>query len=201
MLTVNSKRYLLKKTGFTLVLIFLSVVYISDIYGQEENRTREEAPPLKERLFFGGSFGLQFGTVTDIQFSPVAGLWVLPRVAVAAGPNYRYFKDPFDATSIYGGKAYTEFIFLQDLNNVIPLGLHFGLFFHLEDEVLSLESSFFGTPPYDSKRFLINTVLAGGGIRQQMGQRSSLNMTFLWALNDNGYGIYGNPEIRISFMF
>ncbi|HOW10252.1 MAG TPA: hypothetical protein PLX08_10685 [Bacteroidales bacterium] len=187
----------MKPVIFALVLVACTL----NNYGQEQNRTREEPPPLKERLFFGGSFGLQFGTITDIQFSPVAGIWLLPRVAVAAGPNYRYFKDPFDRTSIYGGKAYSEFIFLQDLDNIIPVGLHFGMFFHVEDEVLSLESSFFRTMPYDTDRFLINTVLAGGGIRQQMGRRSSLNMTFLWALNDHGYGIYGTPEIRISFMF
>ncbi len=200
MITVRGliiKRRSLRPVIFSLFLVFC----ILNTYGQEQNRTREEPPPLKERLFFGGSFGLQFGTITDIQFSPVAGIWLLPRVAVAAGPNYRYFKDPFDRTSIYGGKAYSEFIFLQDLDNIIPIGLHFGMFFHVEDEVLSLESSFFRTMPQDTDRFLINTVLAGVGIRQQMGRRSSLNMTFLWALNDHGYGIYGNPEIRISFMF
>lgn len=200
MITVRDVRIrtaALRSVVFVLVLTAL----ISGTYGQEQNRTKDEPPPLRERLFFGGSFGLQFGTVTDIQFSPVAGIWLLPRVAVAAGPNYRYFKDPFDRTSIYGGKAYSEFIFLQDLDNIIPIGLHFGMFFHVEDEVLSLESSFFRTMPYDTDRFLMNTVLAGGGIRQQMGRRSSLNMTFLWALNDHGYGIYGNPEIRISFMF
>lgn len=200
MITVRGliiKRRSLRPVIFSLFLVFC----ILNTYGQEQNRTREEPPPLKERLFFGGSFGLQFGTITDIQFSPVAGIWLLPRVAVAAGPNYRYFKDPFDRTSIYGGKAYSEFIFLQDLDNIIPIGLHFGMFFHVEDEVLSLESSFFRTMPQDMDRFLINTVLAGVGIRQQMGRRSSLNMTFLWALNDHGYGIYGNPEIRISFMF
>lgn len=183
------------------VFVLVFSVCLLNAYGQEQNSTREEPPPLKERLFFGGSFGLQFGTVTDIQFSPVAGFWVLPRVAVAAGPNYRYFKDPVDHTSIYGGKVYSEFIFLQDLDNIIPIGLHFGMFLHVEDEFLSLESSFFRIMPYDTDRFIINTVLAGGGIRQQMGRRSSLNMTFLWALNDHGYGIYGNPEIRISFMF
>ncbi len=199
MLTVKSKRYWWKNLRFTGLLFFLLVIYISDLCGQEENRTREEAPPMKERLFFGGSFGLQFGTITDIQFSPVVGLWVLPRVAVAAGPNYRYFKDPYDATSIYGGKAYTEFIFLR--TEYCIRWTAFCLFFTFEDEFLSLDSSFFGTSPSDTGRFLINTILAGGGIRQQMGPRSSLNLTFLWALNDHGYGIYGNPEIRISFMF
>jgi hypothetical protein len=156
---------------------------------------------LKERLFYGGSFSLQFGTFTNIDISPIIGLWVLPRVGIAAGPDFRYYKDPIDRTTIYGGKTYLEIIFLQDLDKIIPLGLHLGLFLHVEDEALSLESSFFKTDPSNSERFMINTILAGGGIRQQIGQRSSLNLTFLWALNDSGYGIYGNPEIRVSFMF
>jgi hypothetical protein len=199
MILVYNKRYdLLKKIKYSFLLLILLFVYLSEIFGQE---IRKDTPPLKERLFYGGSFGLQIGTITDIEFSPIIGIWVLPRLAVAAGPNFRYFKDPFDHTAIYGGKLYMEFVFLQDLDNIIPLGVHLGLFLHGEYEVLSLESSFFKTPPYDSERFMINTLLAGGGIRQQMGQRSSLNLTFLWALNDSGYGVYGNPEIRVSFMF
>lgn len=182
-------------TGLLIILLFISQPLA---YGQ---RARNEPPPLKDRLFYGGSFGLQFGTYTDIDFSPVIGIWMLPRVAIAAGPDFRYYKDPYDKTTIYGGKAYIEFMFLQDMDNLIPLGLHLGLYLHGEYEVLSLESSFFKLPPYDSDRFINSTFLAGGGIRQPLGRRSSLNLTFLWAVNESGYGFYGNPEIRLSFMF
>lgn len=197
---MTSVRYITRNIAASLMVLLLFISQ-SEAYAQEQNKPAEEKPPLKERLFFGGNFGLQFGTITDIQFSPVVGMWVLPRLAVAAGPNFRFYKSPFDKTVIWGGKAYTEFIVVQDLNNVIPLGLHAGLFLHLEDEVLSLESSFFRTPPYESKRFVQNTILAGGGISQQIGRRSSINLTLLWALSDSEYGIYGNPEIRVSFNF
>jgi hypothetical protein len=199
MIINNKKRFnLLNKIRYSSILLILLFVSFSAIYSQE---IRREAPPLKERLFYGGSFGLQFGTITDIEFSPIIGIWVLPRLAIAAGPNFRYFKDPWDHTTIYGGKSYAELIFLQDLDNIIPLGVHLGMFLHIEYEALSLESSFFKTAPYNSQRFMVNTILAGGGIRQQMGPRSSLNLTFLWALNDSGYDIYGNPEVRVSFIF
>jgi hypothetical protein len=66
--------------------------------------------------------------------------------------------------------------------------------------LLSLESSFW-KDPLATDRFYINTVLAGGGISQQIGRRSSLNIIVLWALNDSGYGVYNNPEIRVSFNF
>lgn len=183
------------KSIITILLLFIS---FTTIYGQ---KTREKPPPLRERLFFGGNFGLQFGTITNIQVSPIIGLWVLPRVAVAVGPNYTFYKDPLDQTNIYGGKGYLQFIVIKDLNSVIPIGVHTGIFFHLEDELLSLQSSFWKNSVINSDRFNINTVLAGGGISQQMGRRSSLNFMVLWALNDSGYEVYSNPEIRVSFSF
>jgi len=164
-------------------------------------QARKDVPPLKERLFYGGGFGLQFGTVTDIELTPVIGLWVMPRLGVAAGPTFRYYKNPYYQTTIYGGRTYLEYIIIQDFDNVIPLGVHLGLFLHGEYEVLSLESKLFRNDPSATGRFLSGTFLAGGGIRQLIGQRSSLNLTFLWALNNSGYGIYGNPELRVSFIF
>jgi hypothetical protein len=182
-----------------LFLLLLLIVSTSIISGQE---IKEEAPPIKERLFYGGSFGLQFGTITDIQVSPVIGLWVLPRVAIAVGPDYRYYKDQDVATTIYGGKGYLQLAVIQDFSSVIPVGGHTGIFLHLEDELLSLKSSFWKFPlPYTSDRFYVNTVLAGGGISQHIGRRSSLDFMVLWPLNDSNYDIYGNPEIRISFIF
>jgi hypothetical protein len=185
----------------TILVLFLAVLVQSvwiPVIGQSE---RQEVPPLKERLFYGGNVNLQFGTYTDIQVSPVIGIWVLPRIGIAVGPDFQYYKLFSSSTFIYGGKAYIEYLFLQNLNNVIPLGLNLGLFMHAEYEVLSLESAFFKNPPYESDRFLAGTALAGGGIRQQLGERSSLNVSFLWTLNSDAWGIYGNPEIRVSFIF
>ncbi|MFO7620818.1 MAG: hypothetical protein R6W81_06065 [Bacteroidales bacterium] len=162
---------------------------------------KKDIPPFKERLFYGGSIGLQFGTITDIQISPVVGLWLLPRLGVAAGPNFRFYKNPFEKTTIYGGRSYLQFLFIQDLNSVVPLGIHIGMFLHTEYEVLSLETSFWKLPPYQSDRFTTGTLLAGGGISQPIGRRSALNFMVLWALNDSGIGLYSNPEIRISVVF
>ncbi len=189
------QRRLSQKIIFIVLFLFTSISIIS---GQ---KSREEPPPLRERLFFGGNFGLQFGTITDIQVSPVVGLWVLPRMAVALGPDYRYYKYRYEQTNIYGVKGYLQFVVIQNLNTFIPLGVNTGIFLHFEDELLSLESSFWKLPPYASDRFYLNTVLAGAGISQQIGRRSSLNFMFLWALNDSGYGVYNNPEVRVSFNF
>lgn len=183
--------------GISFVIILL-VISFSAVSAQD---VREETPPLRERLFFGGNFGLLFGTITNIQISPVVGLWVLPRVSVAAGPEYWFYKDHYSSTHVYGGKVYSELILVKDLNSVIPVGVHMGIFLHLEDELLNLESAEWKNQPGLSGRFYLNSFLAGGGISQQIGARSSMNFTLLWQLNPSIYSIYSNPEVRISFNF
>ena len=141
---LNYLKTVLPNHGRNLILILLLIFSIAPVLSGQ--RSREEPPPLRERLFYGGSFGLQFGTITDIQVSPVIGLWVLPRVAIAVGPDYQYFKSPFGKTNIYGGKGYLQFVVFQDISSIIPLGSHTGIFFHIEDELLSLESAFWKYP-------------------------------------------------------
>ena len=197
MLRYNEKiiRRLICNTGIILLMIFVS---FSELYSQ---KSRSEPPPLKDRLFYGGSLGLQFGTVTDIQVSPIIGIWVLPRLAVAAGPNYRYYKNYLMSTDIYGVRAYTQFVLIQDINSIIPVGMHTGIFLHCENELLSLKSSSWKNTTYTSDRFYLNTVLAGAGLSQQIGRRASFNIMVLWALNDSYYNIYSNPEVRVAFTF
>lgn len=167
-----------------------------------DQKSEDGTPAFKERLFFGGNLGLMFGTITDIQVSPVVGYWVLPRLAVAAGPTYRYFKDQFIKTSIYGGKAYAQIVLIQDISSFIPMVGHTGIFLHIEDELLSLKANVWKAPLNPRGRFYLNTVLFGGGISQQIGKRSSVDFMVLWPLNEStDYGIYSKPEIRVSFVF
>lgn len=180
----------------TLVLLLMSS--FTQLSAQS---VREQKPPLRERMFYGGNFGLQFGTITNIQIAPIVGVWVLPRVAIAAGPEFTYYKDRYYQTNIYGGKVYAEYLLLKDLNNILPVGIHTGIFLHLEDEFLNLESALWKNSPDLKGRFYLNTVLAGGGISQQIGARSSMNFTLLWTLTPSVYSIYSNPEIRVSFNF
>jgi hypothetical protein len=183
------------KKIFTSVLLTL---LFSNLFGQE---SRREVPPLKERLFYGGNCSLQFGTITDIEISPIIGLWVLPRLGVAIGPSYTFYKFEHERTDIFGGRAYVQYVLFRDLDKFIPLGIHTSFFLHLEDEALSLDSYYWKNIVLPPKRFLINTVLSGVGISQQIGARSSVNIMVLWVLYDSGYNIYSDPEIRIGFVF
>jgi hypothetical protein len=193
----------------TLIIILLSCLSYSKIYGQETNKDiypyeekqTKSTPPISQRLFFGGYLGLQFGTVTNIQIAPVVGLWVLPRLAVAVGPSYQYYSDSYYhyTTNIYGLKSYAQFVVIQNINKYLSMGSNTGIFLHLEDDLLNMESSaLFGSNL--EGRSTVNTVLGGAGISQQLGSRSSINFMVLWSLYDP-YHIYSNPEIRISFNF
>ena len=166
-----------------------------------ETNRQEENPPLRQRLFFGGSFGLQFGTVTNIEVAPLAGVWLLPRLAVGAGPSFQYYRDPLGRTSIYGGRALLQMTLVKDLNNIIPIGWNSGIFVQGEYEALSLERSFFTTAPENSGRMYYGSFLAGAGISQPTGKKSSMNITFLWSITGNEYGLYDTPEIRFEFYF
>jgi hypothetical protein len=191
---LSATRSILPVIVLTTLLQFLP----SSVNSQKVNR---ETPPLRERIFFGGDFGLQFGTYTDIEIAPVIGLWVLPRVAVAAGPEYTYYAiKNYGSTSIFGARVYTQLVLIQDINNIIPAGIHLGLFVHAEDEIQSFESDFWDNTQSGSERFNVNALLFGGGISQPMGRRGALNIIALWALDDP-YKIYSSPEIRISFTF
>lgn len=181
-----------------IVFIFFETTSTGQVQSQEN---RAKSPPLAERIFFGGSFGLQFGTITNIELSPVVGLWLLPRLAVAAGPNWQYYKDLVGKTSIYGGRAYSRFMFIQDFNELIPLGINFGLFAHAEYEALSLDYEFWTGYNTGSSRIWQHNALVGLGISQPMGRKSSFNISFLWVVTQSEYQLYDNPEIRIDFLF
>lgn len=182
------------------IIVFLGLLLLTIVSEASAQRSGRDVPPFRDRLFFAGNMGLQFGTYTNIQLSPAVGIWVLPRVAVAAGPTYQFYKDPLGKTDIWGPRAYTQFLIIRDINNLIPIGMNIAIYSHIEYEGLSLKRDFWQN--YNAEgRFFVHSALAGFGVSQQMGPRSAVTFTVLWALTDSGYEIYSNPEIRIGFVF
>jgi hypothetical protein len=182
----------------TPIILCLFLFPLSVSYGQSR---REEPPPLRERIFVGGNFGLQFGTYTSIKIDPVVGIWLTPRLAVAAGPGYEYVKYQNISTSIYSARGYLQFAVLKDIDKFIPLGVHSSIVFHAEDEILNLDSNYWGNVAKGEDRFYVNSLLIGGGLSQQIGRKGSFSILVLWVVTDSGYDIYNNPEIRIGFTF
>ena len=186
-----------------LIVSFLILPVVQDAYPQ-----REEPPSFKERLFFGGNFGLSFGNTTSIIISPIAGYRVTPRLSTGVGLRYEYFKSnypgyvPYD-THIFGGSLFSRFMIIKNISETIGLGgINSGIFIQGEYELLSLESQYFDLAnPSPDSRFYLHSILIGGGIYQPIGRRAGFLLTVLWNLNESYNSIYANPIIRIGFNF
>lgn len=166
------------KAIFTLVFIVL-ITFESN--GQIGLQNKE---PIGDRFFYGGNFGLMFGTITYVELSPLIGYRITDKLSVGPGVSYIYLQDNrFDlSTNIYGGRLFARY-------NITDY-----LFGHGEYEVLNRES------PYSlDGRVNVTSIFIGGGYRQRLGANSFLSIMGLWNLNDSEYSIYRNPIIRMGF--
>lgn len=157
--------------------------------------TEKPRSPLMDRFFFGGSLGLQFGSATYIDVSPLIGYKLTDRIHVGTGFTYIYYKykDSYYnysyETSIYGGRVFGRYYILENL------------FAHTEVEMLNME-----VPAYDLSsqvytyvRDNITSVMVGGGYAQSLGNTSALYIMVLWNLTEEQYSPYSNPIFRIGF--
>lgn len=187
------------KTFIRAFVVASIILFASPLYGQADN-TGNYSPTLRERIFFGGSFGLQIGTYTYIETSPLVGLWLTPRLNIAAGPCYKFLKDPYGSTDVFGAKAFTRLVLIKDINNIVPIGVGISIYLHGEFERLSYRADFFYTNP-DRIRISNNAVLGGFGFSQHLGPRSSLDISILWLMNEAELDIYDSPEVKIGVTF
>ena len=188
-----------KITKYLLILSLSALCFTT--FAQVEEK---EEMKFRDRIFFGGNFSLQLGTITFIEISPIVGYRFTHRFASGVGVSYQYYRErgPYDnvfKTNIYGGRAFAQYLLIEDLHNVIPLGAHFGILGYTEYEALNLEHYFSRT--LDSGRFWLHSVYAGGGLEIPMGRRTRMNLLVLWNLNDTGESPYTNPSVRIGIVF
>lgn len=167
---------------------------------------KEDTRSFGERFLWGGNFSCQFGTVTDIEIAPVVGYFITPKWAAGVGFKYMFYKYSIDSfsfkTHIYGSKVFTNYVLISNMNEYIPLGLEAGIFAHIEYEALSLERKYFDYPLFpENGRFIMHSVLLGGGLRFPIGDYSSFDFMILWNVNESPYSVYTNPIIRFGFNF
>lgn len=192
---LNNKRLI-----FSFIYLFL---VLTPVFSQNDGNDR---PGKSRRFFFGGNFGLQVGSITNIEISPIAGYRVFPWFSVAAGPKYQLYGENYSgykfSTHIYGGRTFARIMLVSDLDEFIPVGFHGGLFLHGEYEMLSLERQHFDLSGEEG-RFWMKPVLAGGGISQPLSKRASANIMLLWNFNEpeNTLSLYRNPILRFGINF
>jgi hypothetical protein len=195
---------MLRKSYHKTLLLFFFLLTFQSAACLLRAQDEEELRPI-DRIFFGGNFGMQFGTITNIEVSPLIGYHITPRLSAGIGTRFEYFKDkgliyPYE-TTIYGGSVFSRFVVIQNLGEGLGIGLNTGLFTQVEYEMLSLEREYFEPPYNGTGRFLVHSVLVGGGIIQPIGRRSAFLLSVLYNLNESARSPYSNPIIRIGFNF
>lgn len=172
------------------ILITIVLSMHVNTYSQEIQRS-----PFKERFYFGGNLGLQFGSATYIDISPLVGYRITEKFSAGLGATYIYYNIKETAynygyeTSIYGGRVFARYHFMENL------------FAHAETEVLNMDvpEIITGTNQYTLVRDNIVSVLGGGGYAQPIGARSALIVMLLWNFTEDQYSPYENPIFRVGF--
>lgn len=170
-----------------ILLVFSIVICTSQLFAQAKES-------FWDKTYFGGNFGLQFGDQTVIDINPMMGYKLTEKLSVGVTATYIYYRftNPYFtnvkySSNIYGGSIFSRYYFFENV---------FG---HVEGEVLNLE-----VPDNFLQRYVRKNIFGfyvGGGYRQPMGERSSLNILLLYNLNEDRNSPYQNPIIRIGFGF
>ena len=146
------------------------------------------------KVYLGGGLGLQFGSITLIDLSPIIGYRFSEDLSAGVGISYQYLaiRDPSFSSNTYGGGPFARYMVYENL------------FVHVEYQILNSEyfvvdqnQRILGTFREDVHYFWV-----GGGYRQQLGGNSFLMLTVLYNLNDSELSIYpSNPIIRMGVSF
>jgi hypothetical protein len=184
-----------KITGILAVLLMLAG---SSLHAQNDSTVHEpiakprkvaqEKPPITDRLVFGGSIGLQFGTVTNINLSPIIGYQVTEGLVLGAGPTYIYTSVNYGGYkyrySVYGGRLYGRQRVFENF------------FAQAELEMLNVQDYSIN----GETRKWIAAPLVGATYVQPIGDRSAFVLSVLFNLNyQPNLTPYANPIIRVGF--
>ncbi|WP_162053007.1 hypothetical protein [Pontibacter pamirensis] len=158
--------------------------------GEQEQVVEQALRPI-DRMYFGGSFGLQFGTYTNISLLPILGYRLTDKFSMGVGAVYHYSKFRGYSYSSYGGRAFTQ-LELFNIGDGAILG-------HAEVELLNTRyEDIYGGLSND--RTNITLPLVGVGYRQRISDKASVDMLLLYNVNDNVIGNpYNNPVFRVGF--
>lgn len=180
----------LSRNKFLLSLTFLWVISQSIAFAQRDIDP-DENPSFQDRMYFGGNLGLQFGTVTLIDVSPLAGVMITPKFSSGIGATYQYYDNNLfqgSTGSAYGGRVFARY-------NVLP-----NIFAYSEFESINWNAYNYFNDRF--QRTWTDAFFLGAGYFAPFGPRGGANFTFLYNLmHDNRNSYYNEPYvIRVGFV-
>lgn len=164
-------------------------LFSQQVHAQAEEGNIRNDYSFKSHLFFGGGLGLQFGTVTLIEVSPLIGYKITPKFSIGLSPTYKYYSYNYTgygkiSTNVYGGSIFSRYFIFENI------------FAHVEFETLAYNTREPYQPTYMQQ---FNSLFVGGGYNQRIGGNSAMYILVLWNLNDTPDSPYINPVIRVGF--
>jgi hypothetical protein len=202
----------------SLIRIFLAAFLLAAFSLQAQKLQTVNDGNFRNRVSIGGSFGLQFGTVTAINVAPEALIRVVDQLHVGVGFSYsylqanKYFWDDVNQryldykANIFGGRIFARYYLRSLLDNF--LGDFFG---HVEYEYLYYTRPYKPDPNgriYDPYAYTysagtdimeINSLFVGGGYEQNLGGKAYIDLMILFNVNETYYSPYSNPIFRLGF--
>ncbi len=177
-----------------LLAVLLITSYIS-IYSQEYDpytyQDIEPKPSLIDNIFYGGGFGLQFGTFILIKVTPEIGYRFTENVEFGIGVYYMFTKNSYYNFSdhVYGGNIFGRLFVYNDI------------YIQGEYEMLNVADFDYTTGYYTGERIFIPGILGGIGYRQKIGEKAAILTSILYNFTISDKTPYYNPIFRISLIF
>ena len=212
----------MKKTAPGTFLIFLFLlIFATSVVAQDTIPSLSSKPHRPDnfwrRVSVGGNLGFQIGSITGITVSPEVRIRTVDQLTVGLRfiYQYYYYKSYFYDTetnenlpyqsNVYGGGIYLRY-YLSSLFD----GFAGNFFGHVEYEYLSFVQPYLMSPvgkildPYGNRYIRgnstieINSIFVGGGYRQPISNRVSMDLLILFNLNDSYNSPYTNPIFRLG---
>jgi hypothetical protein len=190
---------MIKKLFGILLILVLTNTFAQEFITEEEATGKKERSTFWERVYFGGDFGMAFGSVTSVNVAPEMGYIFTDRFSAGGGIIYQYYSyssnyNPFK-TSVYGGKVFFRY-FVWD-----------NVFLYNVNEIVSLESKYYDyTGQYQNQnRFWMISPLLGAGYMSRFSNKGGISLMVLFNLNNSEnspyYSYDGMPILRIGVAF
>jgi hypothetical protein len=172
------------KKIYTLIILAISISIGLQSNAQDFNT-------FKDKLYWGGNFGLSFGSYTNIQIAPVIHYAYTDELIVGLGLDYTYFKDTRDPFfsfegSIWGPRIFGRYFVLDDF------------FIHAEFQQIIFKDQYSNSLLKDTW-ISESKFYAGGGYRSWIGTNSYMFIMLLFDLQDSEIFFGTNPFIQVGF--
>lgn len=163
----------------------------------EEEEAKEHKFFDKERLYFGGGFGMAFGSIVFIDLSPDVTYEIIEnRMQIGIGASYQYtnYKDPY--YQYPGGNKFHSFgarlfdrVFVWD-----------NLFAQIEYQLINSEYLYSdGISGIIRSRDTFHTMFGGAGYNFKVSRNTFLSMSLMVNLNTNAYYPIRKPYYNMGF--